>query len=141
MSASPSDRCPNATSPAGDPDEVGREFVQKCEIQMSHAWMVRTFVKHSEEAEDAPELMALPRVIFDLAMALESRTGDPPAYHKMLSKKLGKLRKAAVQFAAEAPAVSTHTNFQMAAASVAAVVDELARLHAAYSPPRPVSPS
>ena len=113
------------------------DFVKKCEIQMSHAWMVRTFVKHSEEAEDAVELMALPRLIFDLSMALESRTSDPAAYHKMLSKKLGKLRKASEQFAADAPAVSTHTNFQMAAASAAAVVAELDRLRSAWSPALP----
>ena len=94
--------------------------------------MVRTFVKHSEEAEDAVELMALPRMVFDLSMALESRTGDPAAYHKMLGKKLGKLRKAAEQFAADAPGVSTHTNFAMAAASMAAVVAALAELHAGY---------
>lgn len=104
------------------------EFVRKCELQMAHAWMVRTFVKHSEEAEDAIELMALPRQVFDLSMALESRVADPPAYRKMLTKKLGKLRRASDQFAADAPAVSTHTNFQMAAASIRGVVDELDRL-------------
>ena len=108
------------------------EFVKKCETEMAHAWMVRTFVKHSEEAEDAVELMALPRMIFDLSMALESRTSDPAAYHKMLGKKLSKLRRASEQFAVDAPEVSSHTNFKMAAASIAAVVEELTRLHAAF---------
>ena len=101
---------------------------------MAHAWMVRTFVKHSEEAEDAVELLALPRQVFDLSMALESRTADPAAYHKMLSKKLGKLRKAAEQFAADAPQVSTHTNFQMAARSMSVVVAELTRLQSVFDP-------
>ena len=32
------------------------EAVVRCEQLMSHAWMVRTFVKHSSEVEDFPEL-------------------------------------------------------------------------------------
>ena len=134
MSENPSEAVADSDAAAADQASPGEQFVKNCEDLMAHAWMVRTFVKHSEEAEDAVELMALPRQIFDLSMALESRVGDPAAYHKMLSKKLGKLRKASAQFAADAPAISTHTNFQMAARSVAVVVDGLAAEVAAYNP-------
>ena len=30
------------------------EIVDECQDVMAHAWMVRTFVKHSEEVEDFP---------------------------------------------------------------------------------------
>ena len=59
------------------------EIVDRCQTVMAHAWMVRTFVKHSEEAEDFPELMGLPRAVFDTSRALETRVDDPAAYLKM----------------------------------------------------------
>ena len=101
------------------------DLARRCHGSLAHAWMVRTFVKHSEEAEDFPELMGVARSVFDLCMALESRTGDEEAYRKMLGKKLPKLRKAAEQFAEDAPQASTHTNFEQAAISVLAAVEQL----------------
>ena len=101
------------------------DLARRCEGPLAHAWMVRTFVKHSEETEDFPEIMGIARSVFDLCMALESRTADEKAFRKMLSKKLPKLRRAAEQFAADAPQASTHTNFQQAAVSVLAAVAEL----------------
>ncbi|MBL4883790.1 MAG: amidohydrolase [Planctomycetaceae bacterium] len=95
---------------------------------MSHAWMVRTFIKHSEEVEDFPELMGIVRAVFDTARALETRIDDPAAYLKMLSKKLGKLRKATDQFSKDAPIASTHTNFQQAVCSVDACCIQLQEL-------------
>lgn len=94
--------------------------------------MVRTFVKHSEEAEDFPEILVIARAVFDACMALESRVGDPEAYFKMLGKKIGKLRKAVDEFALEAPRASTHTNFQQAVISVRVAVNELGRLLEAW---------
>ena len=40
-----------------DMDQTPAEIVDACQTTMAHAWMVRTFVKHSPEAEDFPELM------------------------------------------------------------------------------------
>jgi len=94
------------------------DVVDRCQKVMAHAWMVRTFVKHSEEVEDFPELMGIVRAVFDTSRALETRVDDPPAYLKMLSKKIGKLEKAVEQFAQDAPEASTHTNFQQAVVSV-----------------------
>ena len=104
------------------------EVVQKCDEVMAHAWMVRTFVKHCEEAEDSPELLELPRMVFDVTRALETRVNDPVAYIKMLGKKIAKLRAATVQFAADAPKISMHTNFLMAARSMTICVTQLESL-------------
>lgn len=95
---------------------------------MAHAWMVRTFVKHSDEVEDFPELMNLVRAVFDISRALETRVADPAAYLQMLRKKLGKLRAAADQFRVDAPHASTHTNFTQAVTSMDACIDSLADL-------------
>jgi len=111
--------------------------VERCQIILSHAWMVRTFVKHSPEAEEFPELMLLPRTVFDVSRSLESRKGDPEAYFRQLGKKLRRLKEAAEQFTREAPLASTHTNFQQAAISYRACVDELAAIHRAATAGHP----
>lgn len=114
-------------------DLIGPEkLVEKCQEQLAHAWMVRTFVKHSDEAEDFPEIMTIARAVFDACMALESRTNDPAAYFKMLSKKIGKLRKAVASFAEEAPKASLHTNFEQAVLSVRVSVCQLEHLLECY---------
>ena len=107
------------------------QIVSECQDVMAHAWMVRTFVKHSEEAEDFPELMNLARTVFDTARALETRTDDPAGYLQMLRKKIGKLRRASEEFRADAPRASTHMNFQQAVVSMDACERRLEELLAA----------
>jgi glucokinase len=92
---------------------------------MAHAWMVRTFVKHSPEVEEFPELMGIVRAVFDTSRALETRVSDPPAFLNMLRKKIGKLRAAADQFRHDAALASTHTNFQQAVLSIVYCIDQL----------------
>jgi hypothetical protein len=112
------------------------EIVACCQAVMAHAWMVRTFVKHSDEVQEFPELMGIVRAVFDTARALETRVNDPAGYLRMLQKKLGKLRAATEQFAVDAPKASTHTNFVQAVASMRACLEELERLlHAARDVP------
>jgi hypothetical protein len=101
---------------------------------MAHAWMVRTFIKHSPEVESFPELMEIVRNVFDLSRALETRAGDAPGYLQMLKKKIGKLRKAAEKFRHDAPLASTHTNFQQAVVSMDACVAALDEILAALPP-------
>ncbi|MCY2965605.1 MAG: hypothetical protein NT069_18565 [Planctomycetota bacterium] len=114
------------------------EDVARCQRIMAHAWMVRTFVKHSPEVEEFPELMEIVRSVFDLSRALETRVDDPPGYFKMLHKKLAGLKAASAQFAKDAPLASGHTNFQQAVISIAACVDALGELLARnYTPPKP----
>ena len=106
------------------------EIVHRCDELLAHAWMVRTFIKHGEEIDDYPELMEIVRSVFDISRALETRQADPVGYVKMLNKKVGKLRKAAEQFAVDALKASTHTNFQQAVKSINVCVRELQSLSA-----------
>lgn len=101
------------------------QIVERCQTVMTHAWMVRTFIKHSDEIDDFPELMGIVRAVFDTSRALETRLESPTDYLRMLSKKIGKLRAAAEQFRSDAQAASTHTNFQQAVASMNACVNDL----------------
>jgi len=91
---------------------------------------VRTCIKHGEEIDDYPELMGIVRSVFDISRALETRQDDPVGYVKMLNKKVGKLRKAAEEFAVDALKASTHTNFQQAVKSMNVCVRELQLLSA-----------
>lgn len=106
------------------------DIVDRCDEVLAHAWMVRTFIKHGEEIDDYPELMGIVRSVFDISRALETRLGDPVGYMRMLNKKVGKLRKAAEQFAVDALKASTHTNFQQAVKSMNVCVRELLALSA-----------
>ncbi len=104
------------------------DLVARSQIVLAHAWMVRTFVKHSTEVEDFPELMGIVRAVFDLSRAVEPRVGDPVEYFKMLDKKLPELRRAVEKFAIDSPLASTHTNFAQAVISIRASTEDLASL-------------
>lgn len=106
------------------------DIVRRCDELLAHAWMVRTFIKHGEEIDDYPELMGIVRSVFDISRALETRQADAVGYVRMLNKKVGKLRKAAEQFAIDASKASTHTNFQQAVKSMNVCVRELLALSA-----------
>ncbi len=113
------------------------EAVARCQFVFAHAWMVRTFVKHSETVEEFPELMQIVRTVFDTSRALESKIDDPAAYLTTLRKKIAKLRAAADQFRADAPGASDHTNFRQAVISIDGCVGELERILALFPPPPP----
>jgi hypothetical protein len=105
--------------------ESPQALIERCQQVMAHAWMVRTFIKHSEEVEEFPELMGIVRSVFDTSRALETKVDDPPGYLKMLGKKLGKLNRASEQFAIDAPQASAHANFEQAVLSMTTCVREL----------------
>lgn len=96
----------------------------------SHVWMVRTFLKHSEEAEEDEELAEVPRTLYDVMLALGGplKDNDPAAYLKQVQKKYKKLQRATELFAEIQPEISGHTNFQMAARSLTAAVEEIGRV-------------
>ena len=100
-------------------------LVEQCQTIFAHAWMVRTFVKHSPEVEQFPELMEIARSVFDTARALETKIDDPAGYFHMLRKKIGKLRQSAERFRHDAPLASGHTNFQQAVISIDGCVRDL----------------
>ena len=98
--------------------------------QLSHVWMVRTFLKHCEEAEEDEELREVHRALYDYNLALGGplTAGDAEAYLKQANKKLSKLRKATELFLEIQPEVSGHTNFEMSARSLDAAVKEIGKL-------------
>ena len=93
----------------------------------SHVWMVRTFLKHCEEAEDDEELCEVHRTLYDCMHALGASlaAGDAVGYLKQAKKKLKKLRQAADQFSEIQPEISSHTNFQMAELSLRIAVERI----------------
>lgn len=93
----------------------------------SHVWMVRTFLKHAEEAEEDDELREVHRTLYDVMLSLGPalEANDSTAYVRQAKKKLRKLREATELFIEIQPEVSTHTNFQMAARSLRGCVDEI----------------
>ncbi|MDA1230148.1 MAG: amidohydrolase [Planctomycetota bacterium] len=117
-------------------------LVQRSQKLMSHAWMIRTFVKHSDEVDDFPELNEMARTIFDVFRAVETQVEDPASYFKTVRKKLGKLKAAAEQFGKDAWHASTHTNFQQAAIAAKFLGEQLAELleEAESLLPRPLAP-
>lgn len=110
------------------PGENSTDAVARLEVALAHAWMVRTFVKHSEVAEDFPELMQVVRTVFDTVRAVESRRGDPEGMLAMLRKKFGKLKAAADRFRIDAPRASDHENFRQAVKSLDGCIAELESL-------------
>ena len=117
-------------------------LVVRSQKVMAHGWMIRTFIKHSDEVEDYPELNEMARTIFDVFRAVETQVEDPQSYFKTVRKKLGKLSAAAEQFEKDAWHASTHTNFQQAAIAAKFLGEQLLELvtEAERLLPRPSPP-
>ena len=100
------------------------QAMQRINLLLAHAWMVRNFLKHADEVQDDEEMLEVHRMIFDYSRAVEPayQRGDVKEYLHRAKGKLPKLRKAAEFFTREHKRVSDHTNFQMAAQSLAGVV-------------------
>ena len=103
------------------------EKMARIDTLLSHVWMVRTFLKHSDEAAEDEDICEVHRALYDYMHALGPplKAGDAAAYLKQAKKKLSKLRQAAKLFAEIQPEVSSHTNFQMAAQSLRSTVAEI----------------
>mgnify|MGYP000728271931 CR=1 FL=1 len=103
------------------------EKMKRIDTLLSHVWMVRTFLKHSEEAEEDDELRDVHRSLYDFMLALGAplQAGDAEAYLKQANKKYSKLCKATDLFIEIQPEISSHTNFQMAASSLKVAVDQI----------------
>ncbi len=107
-----------------------KQLMHAVDMLLSHAWMVRTFLKHSEEAEEDEELCEVHRELYDYMHTVGPlvSTGDATGFLKMARKKLRRLRKANDLFQEIQPEISNHTNFQMAAASLRAAVEQVEAL-------------
>lgn len=106
------------------------DLMRQIDVQFSHVWMVRTFLKHSEEAAEDDELREVHRQLYDVMLALGGpfSRGEADDYLKYAKKKLGKLRQAVELFVEIQPEVSSHTNFAMAARSLTHAFAEIERL-------------
>lgn len=100
------------------------------DAQLSHVWMVRTFVKHSPEAEEDDELRDIPRALYDYALSLGAawKEQDADTYLRTARKKYARLRRATESFAEIQPEISTHTNFQMAVTSLQTAVAHIGQI-------------
>ncbi len=101
--------------------------MERINLILAHAWMVRQFVKHADEVQEDEETLEVHRMIFDYSRAVEPSLlrGDAAEYVRRAKGKLSKLRKVAEFFAANYQRVSDHTNFQMAAISLKFVVQQI----------------
>lgn len=127
------------------------ELMQRIDRQLAHVWMVRTFLKHSEEAAEDDELAEVHRVLYDYMLALGGplKQQDAQAYLHLARKKFGKLKAITQTFVRLQPQISQHTNFEMAVASLTTAVEEIERLLAAVPaaseatvpPPSPAGPA
>lgn len=106
------------------------ERVRLIDEQLSHVWMVRTFLKHSEEAEEDDELNEVFRGLYDYMLALGAplTDGDFEKYLKIAKKKIKKLKATTELFEEIQPEISSHTNFKMARQSLRLAVDNVAKL-------------
>lgn len=108
------------------------EAMDRINIILAHAWMVRAFLKHADEVQDDVEMLDVHRMIFDYTRAVQPsfERRDAQEYLRRAKGKLPKLRNAAEFFAQEYKRVSDHTNFQMAALSLGGVVRQLEEIFA-----------
>ena len=106
------------------------EKMQRIDTLLTHVWLVRTFLKHSEEAEEDDELREVHRVLYDYMLALGDAWSnqDSQQYLKLAHKKLSKFRDAVALFQEIQPDVSGHMNFQMANRSLTAAAAEIEAL-------------
>ncbi len=104
--------------------------MHQIDAELSHIWMVRTFLKHSEEAEADEELREVHRGLYDYMLALGGplKDDDSEQYLRQAKKKLAKLRRVTELFLEIQPEVSGHMNFQMAATSLRLSVHRIVEL-------------
>ncbi|AMV32822.1 hypothetical protein VN12_11910 [Pirellula sp. SH-Sr6A] len=97
---------------------------------LSHVWMVRAFLKHSEEAAEDEELAEVHRELYDYMLALGPSLdqGDASKYLRIAQKKFSKLRKSMEWFVEFQPEISGHMNFRMAAKSLQLTVGQIERI-------------
>jgi hypothetical protein len=106
------------------------ELMHRIDALLTHVWMVRTFLKHSDEAAEDEELAEVHRELYDYMLALGPswQAGDADEYLRIAQKKFPKLQRITSLFLEIQPEVSTHMNFQMAARSLQAAVSEIEEL-------------
>jgi hypothetical protein len=110
-----------------------REAVERLNLILAHAWMVRTFLKHADEIQADDGMLDVPRTLYDGIRAVEPayQRGDHGDYLRRLKGKLPKFRRAADHFASHFREFSPHTNYEMAALSLRGIVRAMEDVFAA----------
>ncbi|MGI9475024.1 MAG: amidohydrolase [Rubripirellula sp.] len=111
------------------PDGVDpMDRVRAIDTEITHVWMIRTFLKHADESEEDEDLRAIVRDLYDFILAVGplDEVEDSAVYMKMAKKKLSRLKRATELYEEIQPEVSGHTNFVMAARSLRTAVDRIA---------------
>ncbi len=103
------------------------QTMQELDALFSHVWMVRTFLKHSEESAEDEELAQVHRELYDAMHALGAAyaSGDSAGYIRQAKKKRTKLKSATDLLVEIQPEISTHMNFQMAVRSLKHAMDKI----------------
>jgi hypothetical protein len=104
-----------------------QQAMERLNKLFAHLWMVRTFLKHSEEIAEDEEMLEVHRMIFDTIRATEPshERGDAGEYIRRARGKLSKLKRVADFFGTEYRRITDHTNFQMAARSLTTAVQDI----------------
>jgi hypothetical protein len=107
--------------------------MERLNVLLAHAWMVRNFLKHADEVQEDETLLDVHREVFDYIRAVEPsyQRRDLKEYLHRARGKLPKLRRAAETLTREYLRVSTHTNFEMAARSLTGCVRDIEAVLAA----------
>ena len=115
---------------------TSEQAMERINLILAHAWMVRAFLKHADEVQDDVDMLEVHRMIFDYIRAVEPsfQNKDAKEYVHRAKGKLSKLRRQAEFFAKEFRRVSDHTNFQMAAASLMECVRQIDEILAGVTP-------
>ena len=113
--------------------------MDRINLILAHAWMVRNFLKHADEVQEDEEMLEVHRMIFDYSRAVEPslQRRDAAEYLRRARGKLSKLKRSAEFFHENYQRVSSHTNFQMAAISLKFVVGQIEEVLAAVASPLP----
>lgn len=100
------------------------EAVERLNLILAHAWMVRTFLKHAEEIQEDEDMLDVPRTLYDSIRAVEPafQRGDHDEFLRRLKGKIPKFRRVAESYNSNFRNFSPHTNFEMAGLSLMGVV-------------------
>jgi hypothetical protein len=119
------------------------QAMRRIDALLAHVWMVRAFLKHSDDAIDDDEAQEIQRTLYDFHLAVGAAWKEQNAaeYLKLARKKYAKLRQASDNFTRIQPGLSSHTNYQMAAASLATAVAEIGEIleQQQAAPPSPTT--
>lgn len=116
------------------------EAVTRLTAILAHAWMVRTFLKHADEIQDSPEMLDVPRTLYDSIRAVEPafERQDWGEYLRRLKGKLSKIRRVANYYSEHFREFSPHTNYEMAALSLQGIVRAMEEVFAQVTIPPPL---